>query len=229
MKKLPLSGSLLTFLDHLEFSEAALAADPETATLAKPFADQIADWPRIFDRERSARRQVVRCEAAVQVEDHQLDRTTVRFGSQLLAECGGDRKSPLFRRYFPSSPSEYVRQPLRSQCEHTLSAIVPELAKLDKKSLLSPFAAPLEKRAKAALSALAARAQAKASRSTCASDIEEWKEDVNRLRLGTYAALLQMASEKGYARAWADDFFLSASTPEKEDPEPTPNGPPPQP
>ena len=34
-----------------------------------------------------------------------------------------------------------------------------------------------------------------------ASDVDEWKEDVNRLRLGTYAALLQIASEKSYGKA----------------------------
>lgn len=224
MKQLPLSNSLLTFLDHLEFSEAALAADPETADLAKPYTERIKDWPEVFRNERTARRQVVRCEAVVQVENGLLDRTTLRFASQLLVEANNDRKSTLFRRYFTVAPSEYVRQPLRMQCEQTLSTIAPELAKLDKTSLLKTYGPTLEKRAKAALAALTARTQAKAARGSIASDTEEWKEDVNRLRLGTYAALLQIAADKGYGKAWVDTFFLSSSTRDKEedDPEPVP-------
>ena len=65
MKKLPLSGSLLTFLDHLEFSEAALSAETETEALAKPFTEQLRQWPQVFERERVVCRQIVRCEAVV--------------------------------------------------------------------------------------------------------------------------------------------------------------------
>lgn len=211
MKQIPLSNSLLTYLDHLEFSEAALAADPDTEDLAKPYTQQIADWPKTFEKERASRRQVVRSQAIVQVSNTQIDRTTLRFGTQLLGESNNDRKSGLFRRYFPSSPSEFVRQPLRAQCEHTVSVISPELGKLDKASPLKAYGPLLDKQAKAALSALAARTQAKAARGITASDTEEWKEDVNRLRLGTYAALLKIAAEKGYGKAWADTFFLSPS------------------
>lgn len=39
------------------------------------------------------------------------------------------------------------------------------------------------------------------------AEVDEWKEGVNRLRLGTYAELLKVAAEKGYGRAWADTFF----------------------
>lgn len=228
MKQLPLTSSLLSFLDELEFTEAALAADPETEDLAKPYAKRIDEWSETFAKERAGRQKVVRAEAVVQVRDGQLDRTTQRFGGQLLVEANNDRKSGLFRRYFPSAPSEYVRQPLRAQCEHTLEVMAKELAKLEKTSPLKPYGPTLEKQAKAALSALAARTQAKAERSSNASDVEEWKEDVNRLRLSTYAALLQLASEKSYGKAWAETFFMSSSRTEKEDPT-SPAEPPTQP
>lgn len=177
----------------------------------------------MFTKERAGRREVVRADAVVQVRDGQLDRTTLRFGGQLLVEANRDRKSPLFRRYFPFAPSEYVRQPLRVQCEHTLDVVAKELEKLDKKSPLRPYGATLETQAKAALSALSARTQAKAARGTNASYVEEWKEDVNRLRLSTYAALLQIAADNSYGKAWADTFFMTASRAEKEEPaSPTP-------
>ncbi len=209
MRRIPLSASLLTFLEQLEYPEAALSAEEETSELAKPFRDQIAEWDNIFKQERAGRRSVVRAEAIVAVRNVQLDRHTVRFGASVLGETGGDRRSPFFRRFFPVAPSQYVRQPLRKQCEQTLNVMVVELEKLDKKHTLRSFVSPLTSLAKSALSALDARTKVKSERTMGASDIEEWKEGCNAMRLSVYAELLKIAAEKGYGRAWADSFFPS--------------------
>ncbi len=44
MRQIPLTASLLIYLDHLEFTEAGLSADEETAELAKPFHEQLEAW-----------------------------------------------------------------------------------------------------------------------------------------------------------------------------------------
>jgi hypothetical protein len=211
MRQIPISSSLLSFLDDLEYTEAALAADDDTHELAKPFRDEIKEWDGIFKAERESRRAVTRAEAVVAVRNAQLDAHTSQFGARVLAEGGNDRKGPFFRRFFPVAPSEFVRRPLRKQAEHTIHVMVVELGKLDKKHALRPFAASLEKLAKAALSALDARTQSKGDRGIAGHDVDEWKEGVNALRLSTYAELLKIAADVGRSRAWADAFFRSDS------------------
>src|SRR5690349_18605995 len=106
MRKIQLSASLLTFLDELEFVEAALSADDETKDLAKPFHDELSDWDGVFKKERAGRRGVIRADAVVSVRNAQLDSTSLKFGANVLAEAGGDRKSPFFRRFFSVAPSQ---------------------------------------------------------------------------------------------------------------------------
>src|SRR3954462_3230110 len=103
-----LSTSLLVYLDELEYIEAALSADKDTEDLAKPFHDEIVGWDVIFKKERTGRRNVVRADAVVGVRNAQVDTGTVKFGASALAEAGGDRTSPKFRRYFPVAPSQFV-------------------------------------------------------------------------------------------------------------------------
>lgn len=211
MRKIPLSASLLVFLEALDYVEAALSADEDTKELAKPIHDEIADWDAVFKKERSGRRNVVRAEAVVAVRNARFDAKTVSFGASVLAEAGGDRKSPFFRRFFSIAPSQFVRQPLRKQCDTTLHVIAVELEKLEKKHPLRAFLAPLSTLAKDALAGLDARNKAKGERTMTSNDVDEWKEGVNTLLLSTYAELLKVAAEMGYPRSWADSFFPSDS------------------
>jgi hypothetical protein len=224
VRKIPLSASLLTFLDDLEFTEAALSAHPETADFALPFREEIEAWEPIFKKEREGRRNVTRAEALVAVRNTQLDATTTRFGASALGEAGGDRKNASFRKFFPIAPSQFIRKPLRKQCEHTLNAMIPELDKLDKNHPLAAYSAPLAALAKDALKALDARSKAKAQRSLATSDVDEWKEGVNALRLTAHAELLKIAAENGFNRAWADAFFQSDPTAAGDDADPPPKG-----
>ena len=211
MRKLSPSAALLVYLESLEYSEAALAADDETSDLAGPFTDMLAEWEGIFKKEREGRRNVIRANATVAVRNAQLDAKTLRFGASALAEAGNDRKSPFFRRFFTTAPSVFVRTTLRKQCETTLNIFVVELDKLDKKHPLRAYIPPLTDLAKAALKALDVRNKVMSDRTMSANDVTEWKEGVNALCLSTYAELLKIASEKGYGRSWADTFFQTDS------------------
>ncbi|MDB4929066.1 MAG: uncharacterized protein JWM10_1550 [Myxococcaceae bacterium] len=234
MRQIPLSSSLLVFLDELEFTEAALTADPAAAELAGPFEEEIGAWAHLFQRQRAARRAVVRADAVVAVLDGTLDRVTVRFGGQALVEAGQDRKSAAFRKFFPTAPSEFIRGALRKQSERTRDVIVPEILKLPESSALRPFADPLSKGAKAAIAGLAARAKVQGEAATAGTDVTEWKEGVNRLRTTTRAELVKIAVAQGLGRAWPDLFFRSAETARAEgeadapvepvDPAPAPTG-----
>jgi hypothetical protein len=209
MHAIPITSSLLTFLEALEYTEAALLADEETHDLAKPITHEIADWTKVSTAERAARREVIRAEAVVAVRNAQLDTKTLAFGSQVVASGGGDRKGSFFRRFFSSTPSEFVRQPLRKQAEQTLNTLVLEAGKLDKEHPLHKLAPPIKKIAQAALTALDHRTTVKAARASSAHDTDEWKEGANTLLLSTYAELLKLAAENGHPKSWAAAFFPS--------------------
>ena len=211
MRRVPQSAGLLTFLDVLEFTEAALSADDDAKDLAAPFQAELQSWESIFKKERAGRRGVVRAEALVAVRNARLDDKTTRFGAGALGEAGGDRKSSFFRRFFTVAPSLFVRRPLRKQCEDTLNIVLVELDKLDPTHPLRAYLTPLQNLATSALEALDARNKAKADRTLNTNDVDEWKEGVNTLRLTTYAELLKIAAEKGYGKSWADSFFPSDS------------------
>ena len=229
MHTIPLQRSLLHFLDQLEYTEAALSAHPDTVDLAPLYREAIDDWKRVFDTQRSARRELTRANALVSVRDDQLDTLTAEFGVHLLAEVRGDRKSSEFRLHFSSAPSELIRMPLRKQCEHTLHVMVPELHKRPAKHPLRAFANRLESAAKSAAESLDARTTARANASRAGIEVDEWKEGVNTLRLGTYATLLRIAAEKKYPRSWADTFFArlphGAAEQDEEPAEPAPTPP----
>ena len=212
MRKLPLNRSLLFFLDQLEYSEAALSADPATEALAAPFREEIQDWISAFDKQRGARREVVRSNAIVNVRNEQIDNLTTGFGVTLLAEVRGDRTSTTFRRFFPVAPSELIRRALRKQCQNTQAVIVPAIRKMGESSALFRFAALLDDAAKAGLDALDARAKSRGGAASAMLDVEEWKEGVNRLRMSTYGALLGVAAENNYPRSWAESFFAGTSS-----------------
>jgi hypothetical protein len=121
----------------------------------------------------------------VALRNAKLDAHTTKFGANVLAEAGGDRKSPFFRRFFTVAPSTFVRQPLRKQCEATLHVMVAELGKLDKKHALKPFAASLTSLATDAISALEARTKAKAERATVSNDRRKRRPGAVRRQQGS--------------------------------------------
>lgn len=229
MRQIAGSRSLGFYLEELWFTEAALAADPDTADLAEVFETAIHEWDDVAKRERNARRATVRAEAVVAVRNEQIDSETVRFSGVVLVEAGNDRKSSLFRRFFPEAPSVFVARGLRDQCEQTRDRIVPEIAKQPDTSMLRPFAERLAALAKAALAALTTRTKTRGEAATVASDIADWKEGINRLRTTTYAELLKRSAEKRYGRDWADTFFRRDDGSAGAADDPTPPSPPPTP
>lgn len=203
MRQIPLSYGLLFFLDELEFTEAALAADEDAAALAAPFTEAIGDWEKLFAQERGARREVTRAEAVVAVRNERLDSLTKRFGAAVRAFA-----PELLGKFFGSAaPGQFVRKGLRAQCEKTRDVLLPEAKKLGPQHELTPFAAPLDLVSNAALDALDVRTKAKGNRQVVSNEIDEWKEGINALRTTTYAELLKIATKKKYPRSWVESFF----------------------
>lgn len=206
VRKLHITYSLATFLDDIEYTEAALSADPDASSLAAPFKDSLEEWSGQFKKERASRRDVTRAEAVVAVRNERLDQLTRRFGAAVRAYA----PELMGKLFGEQAPGQFIRKGLRVQCEKTRDVILPELDKLGAAHPLEPFAAQLDAAVNAALAALDARAKAKGARQVVANDIDEWKEGINALRTTTYAELLKIAAAKKYPKSWADSFFPQA-------------------
>jgi hypothetical protein len=72
MRQIAVSRALAYFLEEIWYTEAALAADPDVADLAPQFDAAIAEWDGVAQRERIARRAVVRADAVVAVRNEHL-------------------------------------------------------------------------------------------------------------------------------------------------------------
>lgn len=233
MRQIAISRALSYFLEELWYTEAALAADPDAADLASAFDATITEWDEVSQRERLARRALVRADAVVAVRDEHIDTETKRFATLLKFEAGNDTKGTFYKRFFTEAPSTFVGRNLRDQCEQTRDRMVPEIRKQPETSLLRPFADRLLDFAKSALAALTVRTKARGENASVASDVADWKEGVNRLRTITYAELLKRAAEKKYSKDWVETFFRrddgSATAGGDEPDEPVPPAPPPVP
>ena len=212
MRKIALSRSLLHYLEEIEYSEAALSADPDTAALAQSFREALEEWDALFKKERLARRDVVRAEALVAVRNERIDATTIRLGALARAVA-----PDLLERFFKIAPGKFVRRNLRQQCESTKTVIIPELAKLATDHALKPFGTQLDALAHNALTALDDRAQTLGNRQSAANDVLEWKEGINALRATTYAELLKIATTQQLPKSWVDSFFRQANDSEDDE------------
>jgi len=172
------------FLEEIEYSEAALSADPDAAFLALPFQNALTEWETHFKSERTARRAVVRTSAIVGVRNERIDVTTIQF-----AAVARSTSPDVLDRCFTMAPGKLVRANLRKQCETTKIVIVPEIGKLAADHPCKAFGARLDACATSAVTALDDRAQAMGSCQSAANDVLEWREGVNALRTTTYAEL----------------------------------------
>lgn len=212
MRKLALGRSLLYFLEEIEYSEAALAADPDATAFSPEFVDAIEEWQVLFKRDRAAKRDVVRAEAQVAVRNQQIDRLTIRFAATTRALAPA-----VMDKVFKVAPNVFVRSNLRKQCEKTKSVIVPFVASLEAEHPLKSFASQLDNAAGAAITALDHRVARKGDAQLIGNDVVEWKEGINALRMTTYAELLKVAAAKGYPKSWVESFFRAEGNDDDED------------
>jgi hypothetical protein len=211
MRDISLSRSLLVFADELEYTEAALLAEPATAELAPPVTLKLGQWDGVFSAWRSARREITRSNAVVAVVNAMLDEVTKLFGGEALVEAKQDRKSPLFRRFFPVAPSELIRWGFRDQVDATKNMIIVELRKLAEGNRLRAYIEPMTSLVTSATNAIERRSVVWGERSGVGLTTEDYKRGVNALRTTTYAELLKIAAANGWSKAWADSFFRKPS------------------
>jgi hypothetical protein len=100
--RISLKASSETILDGAcAYHETAIETDPEAAFLLKNFRDVLDRLIKANDIERLSRRTVMKGRAKLAFADAAMDRAVAAFDMTLLGAVSKDRKSPLYRKYFP--------------------------------------------------------------------------------------------------------------------------------
>ncbi|MDX9723415.1 MAG: hypothetical protein RBU37_21885 [Myxococcota bacterium] len=204
MKRLSLGSSLDTFIDSLEYTQAALAAEPLTATLVAAVDELIEEGEALLVADRRSRRALTQKWALVAVCDLHLD--LVEKKAFKLAEV----QDPALRaKMSKSATSAFLRSSYLKQCTHTTTIILPLLRALADGHPVKPYATEIETTCTALMAALEGRDKARGERALAAQRFEDWKEGANRFRTTLHAQLVGLAMSNGFEKSWADGFFPS--------------------
>ena len=208
--------SLLSFWQHLVFTEAALLANPETRPLAAPFSALLDDFQALHGSDLATRRATLCAQARAVMADVNVDDGIRRLHSDTLNAVTQNREDPIFKGLFKSDLAATIRFALTRQLT-VAGELVDALALSIVPTSLKAHAAKLQELIAAGQAVLEERKTARFQRAEAGLAFDNWKGDVNALRLSTYGALLGLAAKQKRAKVWAEGFFMQSAEPDVND------------
>jgi hypothetical protein len=194
--------------DDLLFTSGMLLASGTHAPLARPLEAHLAKWDALDVDGTQADRDVVKANARVAWVNLDLDGRTTRYGAQLLVDCGGNRGSATFKRFFPVPPNEITRLGLDSQLKAmekfpTLADEIdlPKASAAAVKQVIAVFEPGRE--------AVAARTEANLGTTRASVKQAAWRDEANALRRAVETALDDYANKQNLPRGYSAGFFPS--------------------
>lgn len=226
MRVLDTKDSILSFWQHLVFSEAALLAHPDTAALAAPFTTLLDAFQAVHSGDLATRRATLQAQARSVVADLGIDDGIRALHSDTLSEVRQDREHPIFKALFSSDIGATVRFALARQlgvAEKLVESLDLTLIPAALKTHIGAFGAFIAR----GREVLEGKRKAAFERTEQNLNAAAWKDDVNAVRQTTYGALLGVAAKARRPRGWVESFFMQTDTKESVDvdtdaPVPTP-------
>jgi|GEM_PF-5494804 len=226
MRVLDTTFSLLTFWQHLVFTEAALLAHADTVALAAPFTTLLDAFEGMHSADLKTRRGAIQAQARAVIADMNVDDGLRKLHSDTLSEVTQDREHPIFKALFESDIAATIRFALARQLTTALT-IVENLALSLIPAALKSHVDTLKKLIEAGQVVLKGRSTAAFERTESNLASGAWKDDVNAVRLSTYGALLGVAAKTRRSKVWAESFFSQSPEPRESVDTDTDNGTPP--
>jgi hypothetical protein len=110
--------SLGSVIDHILFTRARLAAHPLTQGMVADWDDQLQKWKVVAAQELAHQSAQAVANATVRGAGDDLGDTISAFAGAVLTACKGDRKTPVYKRYFGlMAPSALKRAVLGRELE----------------------------------------------------------------------------------------------------------------
>lgn len=209
---LPIDTPVNELTEELHYTTARLQAYPFLATQAGQHEALITDSNQLMQTELALMRALMQAEARKFVIDVRLDSLCSAIDGTLRVELGGNRKSPIYERYFGNlQPSRLKRSVLGEQLE-IMRGWVSSLTSPQSSATLQAYGNQLAECVGEA--DLAERAEADARHSLADHTIGPRKEFVGRfnaLRQALYGQLAELPHgrpELGLPPDFAHHFFL---------------------
>lgn len=195
--------------ESVEFTVEAIDAypDPAIKKLVIPLQKGLERLDAHEVSRRKRRRAVIRGHALVRTWDGVSDDLVRDLGKDVLGAVRQDRESPLYLRFFPSSPSTVVDLSLDPQVEamEGLSAALAHTETPD--ALQKAYGKRLTSTQEAARGALAQRKEALRAVAEGEGEITRAIELIERTRRTTFGALTTYAAENGLGADFPQRFF----------------------
>lgn len=207
MQTLNKQSSSQVYWDDLVFLEAALLASPDTAPLAAPVTELLAEYDGLQARKMAQRRAHLQARARASIADASLDAGIRALRNAALTLTHQDREAPAFRALFKGTLQDEIRHALKRQVEVAQQ-------KLDALSL-SLFDDAFRQAQRAALTPLVAQGhdaldalrQSSLASADLKLDEDAWKDETAATRQALYGDLLKLSSARSLGKAWAESFF----------------------
>ena len=217
-----MTRSHLVFWEHLVFTEASLGSTDETKELVEPIATEIEKFDEIQRDDLGSRRRVIRSKASCSMADSKLNDEMRRTQSTMLHEVNQNRRSKSYKILFSDDIGSMTKYALKRQLEVTKELVskfelpgIPDSIRTEHKHNLEEAILRGEK-------ALKTREEAQINRLEQKIKMDEWKDNVNAIRLSVYSMLLQIASKTNRKASWANSFFAKVSKSKKHSEDTTP-------
>lgn len=202
--------ALSTVWEEVVYTEARLLNDPRTRDLAPGFGQLVESVLTAEANQRKVWRDEVVAQASCDTVNVDFDLTVESLGLQLFVVVNRDRKSALWRRYFPKTVHDVTRLALGRQVNQTRGW--PSSLETEEDAALQAYAPQIAKLVADGDTALQSRVNAASRRADQrAREITDLVEDINALRTNTLGRLLQRAVKHKLPRDWAESFFRRAN------------------
>lgn len=207
MQVIPGGRSAFVFWEHLIFTEAALKAHAETKDLVALISAFIDEFDNVLTSDLQTRRKVISAKALTNVADSDLDDGIRSTQASALYEVKQNRSSDIYTVLFGTDINSTTRYALERQlkvAEELRTSlelqIIPEI-------LREKHTAALDEVIASGHEALRNKKEARFERANQKMTMDEWKDNVNSVRLSVYSMLLQIASKTNRKASWANTFF----------------------
>ncbi len=174
--------------------------------LAEPLTLHLGAWQSLEGERRAVETAVDEADALMAWLNLRLDPLTARFGTLLLADCGGERKHATFTKFFPVAPNEITRLGLAAQVEamdhfSTVAAQV-TLSTTTDAALKEVLACLTQSK-----SACEARKEVAKGVVSVSLKQDAWRDEANKRRRTAENALATYATQHDLPRSYPDAFF----------------------
>ena len=211
MEVIPSERSHSIFWEQLIYTEAMLLAHEETKPMAESVTTAIGEFDTLQTDNRLNQRKVIQSKAKSNMADNSLDHEMRKTQSTMLHEVGQDRSSKSYRTIFHTDIGSLTRYSLKRQLEIAEEMVrkidlpgIPEAIRTDHKPRLEVAIAHGKE-------AIEERKIVQFKYLEHKMNMDEWKDNVNSIRLSVYSMLLQLASKTRRKPRWANTFFARVS------------------